>query len=72
MKKPITNLEKLVLIKKYQATGRDFTDACEEVNKHIGELKNLQIKLIKQNKSEEEQNKIFKQEFEKLCRRLEI
>jgi len=60
-----------VLYKKYVGSGLSSYDASARLDEFKSYLKDLKLKLERQKKSEQEINKRFKEEFEKLCQRLD-
>ncbi len=71
MRTAISNVEKQVLWRKYRSIGYDSDTANKKIKEFCDFIKSLALRLKKQNKSEEDINKRFKREFEKLCRRVE-
>ena len=70
--KTLDTTERQVLLKKYIANGLNFYEARDKLDKFHNHLKSLNHKLRKQGKSEKQIDIIFKQEFEKLCRKLGV
>lgn len=62
----LTKEEKQILFRKYIKNGLSYEEADERILGFVKFQKELLIKLKKQNKTEEQINQIFKQEFWKL------
>lgn len=63
--------ERQVLYKKYRKIGYDHDEARDKVDNFENKLKKLKEKMKSQKKSEKDIDKKFKEEFEKLCMRME-
>jgi len=63
----LTLIERQLLFRKYCSNGLSHQDADKKVKERVKFLKDLVQRLREKRKSEEEINKIFKEEFAKLC-----
>lgn len=63
--------ERQVLFRKYIISGLDSSEAKEKLNKFHNYLKDMQKRLSKAGKDNEEIQDKFKEEFYKLCQSLE-
>ena len=63
----ITFDEKKVLFKKLIKSGYDYESAQNRINKICNDMSELAKRLRKSKKSEKDINRIFKEEFSRLC-----
>ena len=67
----ITNLESEVLYKKLRKAGLTPEEASERIKEIKTYLKKLEEKMLKKNKTNDEINKRFREEFEKVYMQLD-
>ena len=70
--KTLDKTERQVLVRKHMSNGLNFDEAVYKVNKFHDFLKNLRYKLRHKEKLNDNQiQERFRQEFEKICYKLE-
>jgi hypothetical protein len=63
--------ERQFLYKKYRKLGYEHEESAKKVSDFVKKLSKLKEKMKSQKKSDKDINKKFKEEFEKLCMRME-
>ena len=68
----LTKIEREVLYRKYKQNGFTSNEANDKVEIFNNQLSNMSRRLVKNNKTPKEIEKKFQQQFETMCRKLEV